>query len=392
VLSAHPIRVLHVAPAFYPATYWGGPTVSVYEICNELARSANVTLRVLTTDTAGPRTVDRLTEQQKASSHYVGYEVTFCAKWFGRDFTPSLWWRIWPLASWADVIHLTAVYSATTFPTLLAARLLGKPVVWSPRGALQRWAGSRNLVLKRCFEFACRVLLSQASTVLHATSNEEAEENLLRIPARNSAVIPNGVHILEATPHPAWMPGGKLRLLFLGRLDPKKGVDNLLAALSRLRAEEASLTICGTGDRAYVLLLEARTRELGLTDRVRFAGQVDAEARMRSFQEADVCIVPSHTENFAMVVAEALGNGIPVIASTGTPWRDIESRGTGRWVANDPESLADAIRSMRSADLPEMGRRGRDWMRAEYSWRTVGSRMLDIYRRLVDRAVPSGVT
>jgi glycosyltransferase involved in cell wall biosynthesis len=229
-------------------------------------------------------------------------------------------------------------------------------------------------------------------TVLHATSNEEAEESRARLRMADCTVIPNGVHVLESGSQRTWMPSGKLRLLYLGRLHPIKGLDNLLAALSHLSPKEASLTICGTGERAYLVFLETRVRELGLLERVRFVGQLEGHAKMRVFVEADVCVVPSHRENFAMVVAEALGSGIPVIASTGTPWRDIERKGAGFWVANDAESLTEAIRSMRSANLEEMGHRGREWMRAEYSWRSVGSRMLQTYQQLLDRAAPRRVT
>jgi glycosyltransferase involved in cell wall biosynthesis len=91
--------------------------------------------------------------------------------------------------------------------------------------------------------------------------------------------------------------------------------------------------------------------------------------------------VPSYTENFAIVVAEALAHGVPVIASKGTPWSRLEEMKCGLWVDNDPETLARAIRSISGMSLQHMGFIGREWMRKEFSWRSVTDQMLGLYRR-----------
>lgn len=104
---------------------------------------------------------------------------------------------------------------------------------------------------------------------------------------------------------------------------------------------------------------------------------------MQAFHSADVCIVPSFSENFCMVAAESLAHGVPIIASHGTPWSRIEEKGCGLWVDNSPESLAQAILKIRTMPLSEMGQRGRDWMSAEYSWESVADQMADVYRRLL---------
>jgi glycosyltransferase involved in cell wall biosynthesis len=84
-----------------------------------------------------------------------------------------------------------------------------------------------------------------------------------------------------------------------------------------------------------------------------------------------------------MVVPEALAHGVPVIASQGTPWRQIEDKHCGLWVDNSPASLVQAILQIRSAPLAEMGRRGREWVEAEYSWESIAGKMVDVYRELV---------
>ena len=95
--------------------------------------------------------------------------------------------------------------------------------------------------------------------------------------------------------------------------------------------------------------------------------------------------MPSYTENFAIVVAEALAHGVPVIASTGTPWSRLGQMKCGLWVDNDPETLADAIRSISTMPLRDMGLIGREWMQSEFSWRSVAEQTLDLYHRCAVR-------
>jgi glycosyltransferase involved in cell wall biosynthesis len=115
---------------------------------------------------------------------------------------------------------------------------------------------------------------------------------------------------------------------------------------------------------------------------VRWVGQVEEPDKEALFQAADMVIVPSHLENFCVVVAEALAHGIPVVASRGTPWPRLESEGCGLWVDNRPESLAQAIDQIERMPLADMGKKGRAWMKSEFSWEQVGRRMLELYERV----------
>jgi glycosyltransferase involved in cell wall biosynthesis len=373
---------LHVVPSFHPALYFGGPTVSLYALCNHLAALPGVELRVMTTDTSGPRRQDRLSAEEMDERAFPGYRVRFHRKAFGADFSPSHLLALWRGVAWSDVVHVTAVYSSPTLPALLAARILRKPVVWSPRGALQRWKESRRVFAKRVWDKACDLLLHPARSALHVTSHQEAEDSARHIRQAKPYVLGNGVDTPETLPEREWRPAGQLRLLYLGRLDPKKGIDNLLQALADLCDDSVRLRVCGGGAPEYARYLADLCRKLGLEQRVDFVGTVTGEAKTAEFLRADICVVPSHTENFGMVVAESLVHGTPVIASRGTPWRDIERYGAGFWVANDPQTLRDAIERARRCDLAAMGSAGRRWMLHSYGWRPIAERMLHIYKEL----------
>jgi glycosyltransferase involved in cell wall biosynthesis len=143
-----------------------------------------------------------------------------------------------------------------------------------------------------------------------------------------------------------------------------------------------SLTIAGAGDPNYTRTIRTKIQDLGLSERVKMVGEVIGAAKQRLFENADITVMPSYTENFGMVVAEALAHGVPVIVSKGTPWRRVEEMGCGVWVENDPESLAKAIERMSGMPLGEMGQRGREWMEKEFSWNDRARDMMKLYETL----------
>jgi glycosyltransferase involved in cell wall biosynthesis len=375
------MKVLHISPSFYPAFAWGGPIYSLHGLCGELAKFPDVELRVLTTDAATAERSRRLPIAANPVWFPEGYSVDYSARVWGSSIAPQLIGKIRSLVVWADVVHLTGVYSFPTIPTLALCATHKKPLVWSPRGALQRWSGSRKRILKWLWDVACETMLSPSRCVLHVTSEQELVESQGRISKAKPVVITNGVDIPYLGERRLWRVGGRLRLLYIGRLDPKKGLENLFHATAR-SARYVELNICGTGDADYVRLLRNLVSSLSLDERVTFTGHVSGEAKTSAFIEADVCVVPSYTENYGMVVAEALAHGIPVIASTGTPWAELNNQGAGKWVPNDPDSLVRAVEDLGTSDLNAMGQRGRSWMMREFAWDKIAKQMLTTYQQL----------
>jgi glycosyltransferase involved in cell wall biosynthesis len=375
-----PMKVLHVSPYFIPARRYGGLVEAAYRLCLSVSR-AGCDVRVLTTNANGR---DRVLSLNPNREHPIasGFDVRYCPRKMRTAVSPALVRHMLSYARWADVVHLSAVYSFTTFPTLLAARALHKPLVWSPHGALQRWRGSRRRLTKVAWERACRIAMPR-KVVLHLTAEQERDESMARFPGRETVVIPNGVTIPRRL---APQPGdGTMRLGFIGRLDPKKGIERLVDAVGLLRDEQliVKLALAGSGEAFYEDALKGRVRKMGLEPQVTFVGQVSGQAKRHFFEAIDLAVVPSHTENFGIVVAEALAHSVPVVASKGMPWQRLEERGCGLWVDNSPASIAHAIRQMTSAPLAEMGRRGREWMIEEFSWERVARDMCEVYSTLL---------
>lgn len=372
------LKIAHVLPAFYPAHVYGGPIESAYQLCRHLALSG-CGVRVLTTDANGRHAVLEV-EKRHEVSILEHLSIRYCRRLLPESISPALLHQLLPYVLWADVVHLSAVYSFPTIPTLIACRLVGKPLVWSPRGALQRWKGSTRPGMKRVWERACAAVAPR-TVILHVTSPEEARESLSRFPKFEAEIIPNGI---EIPPRSTAAQASELRLLYIGRLHPKKGIENLLLACRILASGPAlpfTLTIAGSGDKDYEEALRTRAADLAGADTVRMVGPVLGRMKEEVFAKADLVVVPSHTENFGLVVAESLARGVPVIASRGTPWGRIEEIGCGLWVDNRPESLAQAIETMARRPLKDMGELGRRWMEREFAWSAVAEGMKTLYLR-----------
>jgi glycosyltransferase involved in cell wall biosynthesis len=372
------MRVLHVSPSFFPAVGYGGPIQSTLALCRELQERGHE-VRVLTTDTNGPWEVVDTEEARKHDE----VPVWRSPRDLPHDISADLVRELAHSIEWAEVVHLTGAYSFPTLPCLLSARLMGKPLVWSLRGALLAKGRRGTRAIKRSWLMIARSLL-WARSALHATSSEEADASRILMPDVPSYIVPNGVSI------PEWVfrgpRSGPRNVLFLGRIHPIKRLEVLLEACGRLvrSGRPVTLTIAGEGDASYQSSLVALAGKSMPTGTVRWLGLVEGEAKEKVFAGADVLALPSETENFGMVVAEALARGVPVIASRGTPWSELERQRCGFWVESTPEAFAAAIVAASSMDLAEMGVRGRAWMEAEFRWERRAEEMEAVYVALLD--------
>jgi len=381
------LKILQVTPWFHPSTRYGGIVETAYQLSRHAA-AAGAAVRVLTTDADGPQSLSR--DEMISIARAGNFEVTCCHRVARQSVSPGMLRRLASEARWADVIHLHAAYSFPTLPTMLAARLAGRPLVWMPHGALQRWSGTRRRSFKAIWESACKAA-APANLVIHVTSADEARQSQSRFPGATAAIIPNGVEIPASIP--ARARAAQLRLGYIGRLNEIKAIDNLIAACGLIRDRARvpfELRIAGTGEPAYEEFLRQKINALGIANQVTLAGEIRGAAKSDFFARSDVIVLPSHTENFGIVVAEALAHGLPVIASRGTPWQEVVTRACGLWVANDPQSLAGAIERIASMPLEEMGENGRRWMSERYSWQRVTDDLFDLYNRMITRS--PGVT
>jgi len=371
------MRLLHVSPSFAPAYRYGGPVRSLEGLLPALVR-AGAEVHVLTTDVDGPGRLDVPSEVVSRD----GVAVRYCHSWTDRDFAPSMA-RLGPAElRWADVVHVTGLFSATSVWGMISAEHAGRPLVVSPRGQLERGSLDQRSARKR---IALRLLEPPLLRVtrFHATSEKERASIRAVLPSATTLVVPNGAPLPDVDPTSILSTAP--RVLALGRVHPSKGYVELVRAIALLfhAGLGCELEIAGPiEDAAYAARIESTAAELGVRDRVRLLGPLDGQAKTDFLVRGRVLALPSFdTENFGNVVIEALAARRPVVASAHAPWASLETESCGRHVPNTPAALAAALEPyLRDASLAgEAGARGRALVEREYAWPTIAQRALAMY-------------
>lgn len=288
----------------------------------------------------------------------------------------------------ADILHGHGLWLAPNLYPSSAARGGRAWVVISPRGMLSAEALAFSPLRKRVFWrlFQARALAEAAC--LHATSEAELGDIRTAGLPNPVAVIPNGVEL----PPPAGDRDreGPRTILSLGRVHPKKNLDVLLRAWAGVEAEypDWRLRIVGPAELGHDQELKALSASLNLR-RVAIEGPAFGPDRLAAYRDADLFVLPTRSENFAMTVAEALAAGVPVISTKGAPWAGLEAEGCGWWIDHGPDPLAAALRialALPTDSLRAMGDRGRAWMARDFSWDRVAGDMLAVYAWLAQGA------
>ena len=176
--------------------------------------------------------------------------------------------------------------------------------------------------------------------------------------------------------------------LAIGRITAKKALDQLIRALSisqNFLSSNFILKIAGRGDEQYVDELRRLVTELGLSDKVEFAGQIEGEAKQQLFADAYWTFMPSHTENFGLVILESLAQNTPVLASTFSPWKSVEDERVGIWCDNDSQTLAqkiDQILGMTDGEYENYRSGGRQFVLERFDIASNIRQWEDFYSRL----------
>jgi glycosyltransferase involved in cell wall biosynthesis len=292
-------------------------------------------------------------------------------------------------ASGARLLH---VHGLWMYPSVVARRWgarTGLPRVVSPRGMLEPWAWAHHRARKALLWSLFERAHCSGATVLHATSDQEAHSIRTRLPSSRVVVIPNGVDVPSEADLAAAVSGKgeRRRALFLSRIHPKKGISQLLTAWAVVRPAGWELAIAGIDEGGHEAEVRRLVSELGLSDSVIFLGEQVGVAKLRTYRSAELFILPTFSENFGIVVAEALAAGVPVLTTTGTPWSGLVTRSAGWWVAPESSAIGSVLKeacALPADTLREMGDRGRAWMVRDFGWPAISTRFSDLYSELLD--------
>ncbi len=300
------------------------------------------------------------------------------------------WLRKEALSGDCKIMHNHSLWMLTNTYAASAVRGTSCNLVVSPRGTLSAVAMARTGWAKFILKPVMFKPVMQNATAFHATSNQEYRDIRTQGFEQPVAVLPNGVDIPEIT---AKKTCNKRRLLFLGRIHPIKGIDNLLKAWQMVQVSypDWELIIAGPGEDKHVEELKNLAFELNL-ERCQFSGPLYGKEKLLAYRQAGIYVLPTHSENFGMTVAEALAAGTPTIVTKGAPWNGLEQEKAGWWIDIGVEPLADALKialEMSPAQLEKMGDNGRNWMKRDFSWKKIGKNMHEFYSWLINGGVLS---
>jgi glycosyltransferase involved in cell wall biosynthesis len=376
------MKILHVVPTYYPATRYGGPIRSVHGLASAQASQGH-DIHVYTTNADGkgvlPVPLDRPTRLD-------GVNVWYFATSLGRRvyWSPKMREALALNITNFDILHLHSVFLWPTLAAARAARRAKVPYVLSPRGMLVGDLIRRKSSLaKRAWITLFERRNIERAAAVHLTSEVEASElSAFGFPHTRLAVVANGVEM----PRDISSNGVNARethrpyVLFLGRLNWKKGLDRLIPAMKEVA--NADLLIAGNDEENYQPELEALTRRYSVVDRVRFLGSIDDNEKWALLASARILVLPSYSENFGNAVLEAMAAGCPVIVTPEVGIaRIVQEAGCGVVVAGDPANLGLEMKRLLDDDSlrRDMGKAGRCAVQMRYSWKTIGKQMLDLY-------------
>lgn len=286
-----------------------------------------------------------------------------------------------------DIYHAQAVWQYPTYITAKTAFHNNKPYIITPHGMLYPQAFQKSKLLKKIMlTLSLKKDLNNAAAV-HVTCMEEMQ-HLRNLGVKSPvAVIPNPIYIESEYNH-AFPVKDKLRVGYLGRVHPRKNIDRLIHAWANLgkKVSGMELVIIGAGDDTYHQFLKDEVKRLNLNNVV-FTGFLTGFEKEKAVESLSYLVVPSDFENFGMIVPEALIKGIPVIASKGTPWEELNTRHCGWWIDNDENSLTTTIDT--AIKIPEeerikMGEHGKNLVKENYSIDSVAKRMIQLYEWILN--------
>jgi glycosyltransferase involved in cell wall biosynthesis len=371
-------EVLHVTASLHPK--FGGPSRSVVNLADALSQVDDYSVSLLAQGITGEPTVSShspaVTRYLVQCSYGWGTKLGLSARSAMENVVRDVPVRL---------IHSHGIWHPVNHWAANTAGRMKLPLVMQPRGMLEPWALDHKAWKKRLAMATYEGRNLASARVLVATAEAEYL-NLRRFGLKQPiAVIPNGVQLpagttTDASPR-SHAADGPRTMLFLSRVHAKKGLLNLVEAWSRARPAGWRLKIAGPDEGGHLKEVLNLIQQLGLGDSIEYVGPANDAEKAALYGEARVFVLPTFSENFGLVVAEALAHGVPVITTKGAPWADLPAHSCGWWIEVGVEPLTAAIQAataLSDSEREAMGARGRDYVR-RYDWSDIARQTTRLY-------------
>jgi glycosyltransferase involved in cell wall biosynthesis len=366
--TGEPFRILHFFPRIRREE--GGVVQAILDLC-QLMGQAGHRVTLATCDDPDLPVAWRDPEH---NPHAIVLERS---SWISSRLSPKGLEQFRSLIRSADVAHLHTPWELSNLQLAGLLRSEGVPYIVTIHGMLDDYCMAQKGLKKRVFlNLGGRKLFSDATTV-HFTATAEKEQATRWIPGNYQPVVQ--ACAIDFAPYeqlpgtaPALAAYPKLKsdcksILFLSRVHPKKGVERLIEAVVLLKEQHKNLQllIAGPGEDAYTKQLKDLAQSSGIGPITHFLGMVRGDVKLSLYELADVFVLPTHQENFGLVLPEALACGTPLVTTRGTDiWRELAEAGA-KIVDNEPQAIADAVGELLADDAAreQLGSQGHDYVR-----------------------------
>lgn len=280
-----------------------------------------------------------------------------------------------------DIVHINGIWSLDRYIMQRQALKRGIKTYIMPHGMLEPWIMRRHFWTRKLPALIIYQRRALRTAVCLIATAESERKNILRMNVSKTSVpvVANGIDVTGIPLKTSWEK--RKKILYVSRLHPKKGIELLLETMAGMGddVKDYELVIAGEGETDYVAQLKEKAAALRLN--VNFIGGIYGERKWQTFHEADVMVLPTHSENFGYVIAESLACGTPVITTKGTPWEIIDGD-CGYWTERSVPAMKDALQRMlrkTPEELEQMGRKGRQLIEENYTARNMAEQLMNVY-------------
>ena len=284
-----------------------------------------------------------------------------------------------------DIYHAHGIWQKSIHQMVKEAKNKNKPYIITVRGTLEKWSLKQSWFKKKIALMFYQYKDLRDANCLHATSEMEVI-SLRELGLKNPiAMIPNGVNISDFPKDIPIKSSKKKKILFLSRIHQKKGLENLIMAWLQLENETKKdwiIEIVGNGEGKYIEKLNQIIINNNLLDQIFIFPAVYGKNKIKLYREANLFVLPTFSENFGIVIAEALASYTPVLSTKGSPWKDLEIYNCGWWIEIGVTPLQIALEKAiltSEQELIKMGKNGRVLIEEKYSIDSVAKKMIELY-------------